>query len=145
MAMGVEREVLGDLRLSGARCWCFCREEMAEHILSLREVRHTQVVCETGEDAEAVPPLETKRERVNAASERIDAVVSEVCRVSRSQAAELCRGEKVFLQGRVQTDPSRKLKEGEVFSVRGHGKFRYAGQTGVSKKGRLILEVDRYL
>ena len=65
--------------------------------------------------------------------------------MSRAAAAELCRGEKVFLNGCVQTDPSRKLKEGDVFSVRGKGKFRYRGERGVSKKGKMILEIDRYL
>ena len=49
------------------------------------------------------------------------------------------------MNGRVQTDPSRKLKEGDVFSVRGQGKFRYNGERGVSKKGKPILEIDRYV
>ncbi len=145
MSLGVEREVLGDLRIQDKKCWAFCRREMAEHILSLEEVRRTPVRCSVLEDAGDVPPLQVKTERFPVASGRIDAVVSEVCRLSRAAAADLCRGEKVFVNGCVQTDPSRKLKEGDVFSVRGHGKFRYNGEMGTSRKGKPILEIDRYL
>ncbi len=144
MSLGVEREVLGDVRIRDKKCWCFCRREMADVVLSLDGVRHTPVRCEAAADPGTVPPLEFTTERIHAAGERIDAVVSEVCRLSRAAAAELCRGEKVFVNGCVQTDPSKKLKEGDVFSVRGHGKFRYNGMKGVSKKGRPILEIDRY-
>ena len=145
MALGVERDVLGDLRIRDKKCWCFCRREMAGHILSLEEVRRTPVKCGITEDIAGIPPLQLRTERFTAASERIDAVVSEVCGVSRAAASELCRGEKVFLNDCVQTDPSRKLKEGDVFSVRGQGKFRYNGDRGLSKKGRMILEVGRYV
>ena len=145
MGLGVERDVMGDLRLEDNRCCCFCRDEMAEIILSLTEVRHTRVRCERVTDPGEIPPLKVKTERFPVASERIDAVVSEVCRVSRAAAAEMCRGEKVAVGGRVQPDPSRKLKPGDVFSVRGCGKFRYRGERGTSRRGKMILEIDRYL
>ncbi len=145
MSLGVEREVLGDLRFADKKCWCFLRSEMADVVLSLEEVRHTPVQCAITAGGSGVPPARVRTERFTAASERLDAVVSEVCRLSRAAAAEYCRGERVFVCGAVQTDPSRKLKEGETFSVRGQGKFRYRGERGTSKKGRLILEVDRFL
>ncbi len=145
MSLGIERDVLGDLRRSGSRWLCFARQEMAAALTELTEVRRTPVRCRILDRAEPLPPQEMKKETVLVPSERADAIVAELCSLSRSAAAELFRREKVFVNGRICADPSSKLKEGDVFSVRGFGKFALRGQSGVSKKGRLYLTVDRYV
>jgi len=145
MSLGVERDVLGDLRLVGGKCYAFCRAEMAEHILSLDSVRRTSVSCALIEDAKDIPKPEKQLERVAAASERIDALTAELANLSRGKAAELIARQRVLVAGQVCLDPSRKLREGEVFSIRGIGKFRYLGVRGTSKKGRLYLEIERWM
>ena len=53
-------------------------------------------------------------------------------------------------QGRVQVDdspvtkPDQLLKPGQVLSVRGYGRSRYEGEVGISKKGKLYLEMSVY-
>ena len=145
MSLGIERDVLGDLRRDGARWLCFARREMAEALTGLSEVRRTPVRCRLLERADELPPQEMKKETVLVPSERADAILAELCGLSRAAAAELFRREKVFVNGRICPDPSARLKEGDVFSARGFGKFVLRGQSGVSKKGRLYLTVDRYV
>ena len=145
MNLGIEREVLGDQRRDGARWLLFVRQEMAGALTQLTQVRQTPVRCRVLDRAETLPPQEMKRETVLAASERADVLVAELCRLSRSGASELFRREKVFVNGRICPDPGTRLKEGDVFSVRGYGKFVLRGQSGTSKKGRLYLTVDRYV
>ncbi|MBQ8137007.1 MAG: hypothetical protein IJ174_06200, partial [Clostridia bacterium] len=145
MSLGVERDVLGDLRLAGGQCYAFCRAEMAEHVMTLDSVRKTSVACSLIEDAKDIPRPEKQLERVAAASERIDALTAELANLSRGKAAELIARQRVLVAGQVCLDPSRKLREGEVFSIRGTGKFRYLGLRGASKKGRLYLEIERWM
>ena len=145
MSLGIERDVLGDLRRVGPRWLCFARQEMAPALTELREVRRTPVRCRILDRTEPLPPQEMKKETVLVSSERADAIIAELCSLSRSAAAELFRREKVFINGRICPDPSSRLKEGDVFSVRGFGKFVMRTQSGVSKKGRLYLTVDRYV
>ena len=51
----------------------------------------------------------------------------------------LLGGKNTLIRGGVQ------LKEGEIVSVRGMGKFRFAGSGGLSKKGRLYVYADKYV
>ena len=53
-------------------------------------------------------------------------------------------GEKVFVNGRLITSNSFVLKDGDIVSVRGFGKFIYRGVEAETKKGRLFITLDRY-
>ena len=57
----------------------------------------------------------------------------------------LIKGEKVFVNGRVISSASCLLKENDVISVRGYGKFIYRGLANQTKKGRYFAEVDVFV
>ena len=40
--------------------------------------------------------------------------------------------------------PGETLKTGDVVSVRGFGRFAYAGEAGLTRKGRLNIDIDKY-
>jgi RNA-binding protein YlmH len=50
----------------------------------------------------------------------------------------------VFINGRECTDSSHVLREEDIVSVRGKGKFRYAQETGMSKKGKTNCRILIY-
>ena len=52
--------------------------------------------------------------------------------------------QQIFVNGRTVTQVSRELKEKDVVSVRHHGRFRFAGETGRTKKDRLSVKVEVY-
>lgn len=145
MSLGIERDVLGDLRLRDKRCYVFCREEMAQHVQSLESVRRTSVTCRLLSDPGDLPRPEKRLDRLTVISPRVDAVVAELAGLSRAKAAELVQRQRVFVAGQICLDPSRKLKENEVFSIHGVGKFRFCGERGTSKKGKVYLEIERWL
>lgn len=145
MSMGIERDVLGDLVRSDGVWHIFCREEMAPHLTGLTMVRATPVRVEEADEDLPLPALATERVRINVSSVRIDLVAAHLCSLSRGRASEMFRRQMVFLNGLACEDPSKPLKEGDVISVRGHGKYRCAGVSGTSRKGKLYLEMDRYM
>ncbi len=145
MSLGIERDVLGDLVREEENWHLFCREEMAPALCGLTQVRRTAVrVCEAPADA-AVPGPRTEPVRINVPSARLDAAVAHLLNLSRTRAQELFREERVFVNGMPCTDGSAALKERDLISVRGWGKARYLGQSGMSKKGRIYLEFERFL
>lgn len=145
MNMGIERDVLGDLVCSDGAWHIFCREEMAPHLTGLAKVRNTPVRVEPATEDMSLPVPRTERVKINASSPRADTVAAHLCGLSRGKALELFRRQMVFVNGLTCEDASRSLKEGDVISLRGHGKYRYIGVSGASKKGRLYLELDRYV
>lgn len=57
----------------------------------------------------------------------------------------LFREKKIFINGRVVENNSKSLKEGDIISARGYGKFVYLGVLGVNKKEKLRVSIDRYI
>ena len=76
---------------------------------------------------------------------RLDAIVAKLYNLSREQSLKLFVEGKVFLDGINMTGNARSLKEGEVVSVRGYGKFIFNGEGGNTKKDKLYIKVSKYV
>ena len=146
LGLGIDRSLIGDILVQGKRAWFFCLASAAEMLASsLTQVRRTTVEAQvTGTD---VPELQPKYapQRLNVASERLDAVTAAFTGLSRGQADKLFGAEKVFVNGRVTTDRSAKLKEGDILSVRGFGKAVYDGIEHETRKNRLWVMLRKYI
>lgn len=78
------------------------------------------------------------------ASLRMDAVISKVMGCNRDKVQGKIRDKFVLLNGRILEKSSYLLRDGDIFSIRGGGKYRYRGIVGETKKGNLIIVVDKY-
>lgn len=145
MNLGIERDVLGDILIRDKRAYVFCMDNIAGYIQeNLEKIRHTNVKIFLAEgEIEALKP-KLKEAEVLVASLRFDAVVAALCRLSRSGAQELFRDKKVILQGRICENNSTVLKEEDVFSIRGYGKFIYKGCGKQTRKGKIYACLEMY-
>lgn len=146
LGLGIERSLVGDILVRDKRAWFFCQRSAAEMLIaSLNQVRRTAVTAEAA--AADVPELQPRYMplRVNVASERLDAVISAFVNLSRGQTDKLFASEKVFVNGRMTTDRSARLKEGDVFSVRGFGKAVYDGVDYETKKKRYMVSLRKLI
>ncbi|MBQ5335035.1 MAG: hypothetical protein J6Z45_03720 [Oscillospiraceae bacterium] len=140
MHLGLERDVIGDILVTAKTAFLFCQETVADYLCGeLSRVRHTAVKCEPVSDAPEHLRPKYEEQTHQTASLRIDGVIAKVCRLSRSDCLTLFRAKKVFLNGRCTENSSTLLKEGDGVSVRGYGKFRFAGTAGTTRKGNLII------
>ena len=78
-------------------------------------------------------------------SPRIDAVLSKLYNLSRSEARNLFTAGMVLLNGRSCGNESLTPKEKDVFAVRGYGKFIFDGVGEKTKKGNVMVKVRRYV
>ena len=146
LGLGIERGLIGDIVVRDKRAWFFCLAPAAEMIASsLAQVRRTAVTASvtTAEVPELRPryaPL-----RLNIASERLDAVTAAFTGLSRGQAEKLFSAEKVFVNGRLITDRSARLKKGDILSVRGFGKAVYDGIEHETRKDRIWISLRKYV
>lgn len=145
MSLGIKREMLGDIIVSENCGYLFCHESIAGYICdNLTSVRRTTVVCAVSDPPESASAPPEERQLV-VSSERADAVISAVYKISRSRSQELFEHGIVFINSRTVTDASHDLKEGDVVSIRGTGRFIYNGIERETKKGRLRASVGVYL
>jgi len=145
MALGVERETLGDIAVREKEAYLFCEERVSPYIQEhFTQARRTFLSC-----APAAPPegalYTTRRLSVQVSSQRLDALIARVYKMSRGEAQLLFPAGKVYVSGRLCESPGRAPQEGDVISVRGFGRFRYQGVESLSKKGKENTAVDVYI
>lgn len=146
MNLGIEREVLGDIRLDGKTAYLFVVESMAEYIQqNLDKVKHTSVRTVRLSEVPELLSVHPEEREILVASKRLDVVIAKVYNLSRSKALDLFREKKVFIGGRTQENNSYSLKDGDVVTVRGFGKFIYEKENYETKKGRLCLTIKEYV
>ncbi len=146
LGLGIERSLVGDILVRDRRAWVFCLPAAADLLVSsLDQVRRTTVTAEiTSADISELQPRYAPL-RLNIASERLDAVTAAFAGLSRGQADQLFRAEKVFINGRTAADRSAKLKAGDILSVRGFGKAVYDGIEHETRKNRLWVILRKYV
>ncbi len=144
MSLGLRREVMGDIEIVDNVGYLFCLESVAPFIAdNLTSVRHTTMRAAPSEPPEklsAPPPLT----ELVVASERLDAAVAAVFRLSRSEAQALIDAQQVFISGRLPKSAALDIPPGAVVSVRHHGRFVYEGVARETKKGKLRVLVRIY-
>ena len=79
---------------------------------------------------------------LSVSSARIDAVLSRVYNLSRSQSMDLFRACRVYVNGRLMENNSYSLKEGDKVTARGFGRFVYIGVQGATRKGKMRVAVE---
>ena len=145
LGLGIEREKTGDILISDNTAYAFVHRDIADYIAdNLEYVRHTHVsVSRVAELPADLRPRFEKR-TVIVSSNRIDAIISKLYNLSREQSIRLITEARVFVNGAEISSNSKQLKEGDVVSVRGFGKWIFRGETGKTRKDRLCIAVDVY-
>lgn len=76
---------------------------------------------------------------------RLDAIVSAAFSISRGKAQSLIRSEKTTINWTVVSNTSFIVKEGDILSLRGYGRIKLEEVLGNTKKGRIGIEIGRYV
>lgn len=145
MSLGIDRCKTGDILLDGNQAYLFCMEDLAEYIAGgLSSIRHTSVSVEIQAFSEISisPSFETIEGSI--ASLRLDNVLALAYKSSRGKIVPYIEGERVFINGKLAASNSASLKEGDIVSVRGLGRFRFKGIKNETKKGRIFVALDKY-
>lgn len=147
LGLGIERKLIGDIIISEEEnsAYFFCMESIEDFILSeLISVGRCKVTVSKSFPSEisAHSRIEIKSKTV--ASLRIDAVVSEVFHLSRSKVKELLLSELIIVNGVLPSSPHFHLKEGDIVSCRGEGKFILNEILGYTKKDKIKFSFGIY-
>ena len=144
LGLGIKREWIGDIQVAGKECYIFCLPSVEPLLLDeLDKVGRHGVKAESL-PLLAVPAPEKKVKTVTftVKSLRLDAVTGAMFGLSRTAAADLIRMGAASLNYTECDKVDAPVKEGDVISLRGHGKGTLAAQGGKSRKDRLFLTAE---
>ncbi len=143
VGLGIKRETLGDILISNNKGYLICLEAIAQFIKdNLTKVNHTSVSCDFCTEIPTEDLPKPKEKTVIVSSLRLDVLISGVYDISRSKSSALIEGEKVFINGKLTKSNSISLKENDVISVRGKGRFKFKEISGDTRKGRIRILCD---
>ena len=149
MNMGITRDQVGDIltvrQELGCTAYIFCKSDKREMLLALDRIRHTTVRCREVDFAYTGWQPTFQERQGSVASCRLDAVLAVAVKVSRAKGLEMIQSGNVFLNGRCCTENAKKLEEGDILSIRKHGKFLFEKINAQSKKGRYHITIKQDL
>ncbi|GHV57931.1 hypothetical protein FACS1894216_22560 [Synergistales bacterium] len=146
MALGIKREVLGDIISGETPAYIVCLSEMAATILSGVTKIGSVGVKLTDVPLSDVPVRgeELISKTITAASLRLDMMVGGGFDVSRNEAIELIHSGLTSLNHILCEKPDRKVEASDVISVRGKGRVKILSVGNMSRKGRTFVEIGIY-
>ena len=144
MSLGINRDLIGDIRVGQGEAIIFVSSAAASLVLNeVTKIGKVGVRAEEGIHIE-IPAQEYDVLPQTVSSLRADAVVSAVCGVSREKSSSLIRSGSVVLSG-VQLDSvSDNIEVGEVFSIKGYGKYILSDIGNTTKKGKVHITIKKY-
>ncbi len=146
LALGIERDRIGDIFVGKTEAYLVAEEKIADFLVKeLRSVGRFRAAAEKCDriPEEFAPKTEEKTFTVQ--SDRVDAVLCKIYNLSRENGSKLVSDGRVFIDGKECVKDSRPLRAGETVSVRGLGKFVFSGEGGLSKKGKTYVKVTVYI
>lgn len=148
MSFGIEREQVGDIVIDDDTAYIFMILDMADYVaMNLKKIGNTGVKSSVVNinEINALPKAKFKIINAVAASKRLDAVVAAMLKISRKDSSSLILSQGVSVNHIPIKDTSFLLKEDDVISVRGHGRFVFLGVGNETRSQRIHIEIKKFI
>ena len=143
--LGIRREKVGDILASARPPKIICDEGivpfLTENFTKAGRKSFRAVPCNPGE----IPQVPFEEKTFTVPSLRLDCVAAEGFGLSRTKTAEQIKGGGAFLNWEETFSPAAEVAQGDVISLRGHGKLILFRIGGVSRKDRIFITVHKYI
>lgn len=145
MSRQIKREMLGDIIVSGGSTTAFVYETVKHTLMSETDkVGSVGVKVSEGNASELNVSQTFIDKNGTVPSLRLDSIVAMAAGISRGKAVSLIKGGQVTVMYVTEGSASFMLSEGDIFSVRGVGKFLLYSVNGTTKKDRIHITVKKY-
>lgn len=147
MSLGLAREKFGDIFIKGNKAYAVIFTTMADFLMdNLTRIGRCSIaleICDFNEAIMILQPNLTGKEAV-ISSLRLDAVVAELARTSRSKALDALSKGLVLVNYNETRDKAKVIKEGDTITIRGKGKFKIGQVLSTTQKGNLRMEYFKF-
>ena len=148
MRLGLERERIGDIIVYKNEAYIISLKENAQYIAdSLKEFtrfKKSQIEIISIDEIKSKTP-EFMQIEIHVSSNRLDSIVAEIARTSRSKAEELIKNERVSINCKYEYKSSKTVNIGDIIIVRGSGKYILENIKENPKTKRLTIILQKYI
>lgn len=145
--LGIKREKVGDIIVRDDGADIIISSDIEKFIITnLKDLTRFQSAKIEKIEIEDIYIIEEEPQiiKINVPSMRLDCIVGELARCSRSNASILINTERVFVDFKEEIRGTRQIKENEMITIRGKGRFKILKVLGNTRSGRINLEVQKW-
>ena len=123
LGLGLTRSVIGDIFIGDGAAYVFVAADIADFVASaLDKVGNVSVRASKAAELPDLPESTGTERQILVASPRIDAVLAQAFKLSRSKAASLVAAKKAFINWSVIQNASKDARLGDMLTLRGFGR-----------------------
>ena len=147
MHTGLNRNRIGDIIVHQKQAYIVVLNENSKYIAdalkNMTRFNKSEIEIVNFDQIE-VKVQEFEEMKLSLSSMRLDNVVSEIAKISRSKAENFLNSEKIFVNSKCEVKGTKIIKEDDIVVIRGNGKFIIDEVVGVNKKEKIIVKVKKY-
>jgi RNA-binding protein YlmH len=147
LSLGIKREKIGDINVydDGAEVWL--HRDISDYVcLSIGKIKNTGIKVEKISYDESREKIQMfKQLSINVASMRLDAVISSLLNVSRTIASNLISSGGIKVNYVNVDESSKKLNEGDMLSIKGHGRYILESIVRTTRSDRMVLSIKQFV
>ena len=146
--LGIKREKIGDIFVFDNGADILVLDEISKFLLnnisSLTRFSKSKIEKISLDD---VRKKQVNKQEINiiVSSMRLDCVISELLKTSRGKAEEIIKEQRVFVNFENIDKLTKQIKEKDLITVRGKGRFEIAKIEGETRNNRLRLVINKYI
>lgn len=145
-SLGVNPNMYGDILIIDNHYYIYILPIIEKYLVSnLSMVRNGRVELEK-KDINYLKNYERKYYKIKliVSSNRIDTVLSHLININRKKILVGIKNKDILVNYEYPKN-SYYLKEGDIFSIKRYGKYKYIGVTNYTKKNNLVVEIYKYI
>lgn len=143
----IDTELFGDIIIYNNHYYMLIMESIYNLVLDSFNMIGNKYIKFKEVDINVLDNFKRKFEKIEliVSSLRIDSVLSRLIGISRENIKKKFSDNEVFLNYEVCTKMTKELKDGDIFSIRKYGKYKFSGVIKTSKKNHYIIECLKYI
>lgn len=148
MKLGIVREKIGDILVREDGADIIILPEISKYLItnlqSLTRLKKSKI---QEIEINKTKKVETKTKEYNiiVSALRLDNVIAELAKVSRTQSKELIEKERIFINFKNEIKSTKLVNEGDLITIRGKGRFKISEIIGNTQKGKYVLKIEKYV
>lgn len=146
--LGLKREKVGDIVVSGKGADILVIEDFSNILMTqlptLTRFESSKIEIRDIQNLE-IPEIKIEEVKIIVPSLRLDNIVSDLAKTSRSKASQIIAQERVFVNGQNETKISKQVKLKDIITIRGKGRFIIKEFAGNTRSGRTIVVIEKYV
>ena len=145
-SLNLSEDVFGDIIIDNNKYYIVVLDKIKKYLLINMDKIGKKKIKLIEVNLEDVSNYKNKYKEINiqVSSLRVDAVISKIIPTSRKISNEYIDEQKVIVNYQVLKNKNYSLKENDIFSIRGIGKFKLISSK-ITKNDKYQIEINKYI